>query len=1014
MKLKFRQQGFQAEAASAVCDFFKGQPRLIGTHLIDQGLNVQAATPGQDIGWNNHALVPELDSAALLANLRAIQIKNGLKPSDSLLKSPACDLNLTVEMETGTGKTYTYIKTMHELYKAYGWGKFIVVVPSIAIREGVFKTFQITEEHFAERYGEKIRFFLYNSANLAQISAFAQNDKINAMIINSQAFNARGADARRIDMRLDDFNSRRPIDVIAATRPVLIIDEPQSVEGKVTREKLARFAPLFALRYSATHRPDALYNMVYRLDAQDAYNRDLVKRIHVTGFRVSGTTATNSYLYLESVNLSSGEPTATLEYECKRKSGIVRTRSVLKEGDNLYPLSGDLEEYRDGYTISRLDGAGNFIEFLNGKKLVAGEVTGHVDEDRLRRLQIRETILAHFRREAANFARGVKTLSLFFIDEVAKYRQYDAVGEKVNGLYAKMFEEEYAIAVEEELAKLGNGPQEWLKWLKTRPASEAHSGYFSIDKKGGKYIDSKLKRGEAESADVDAYDLIMKDRERLLDPAEPVRFIFSHSALREGWDNPNVFQICALKRSGSETRKRQEVGRGLRLCVNSAGERMDSESLGALAKEVNILTVIAPESYSDFANGLQRELAEGVASRPRDVAPDLFEGETLRAPDRSDLTIGKRLATLIHEDLIKNGYVAAGQLTPKYHEDREKGGLKLLEEVAPYAASVVAILDSVYQPIKTTDARSQTARAELDQNKAASGTFKKLWSEINSKTRYTVKFDENELIANSIKALNRDLHIQKIYFTVEAGKMERIASREALERGEAFQKVASDTKQVAARASGSVRYDLLGKMVEQTGLTRGTIAKILAGIAPDVFDQYKQNPEDFIIKAGAIINSQKAAIIIERIQYDKLEERYSADIFAEARQSGEPGKNAMATKKHLYNYLIYDSETERKFAEEMERDKSKVELYVKLPKSFFIPTPMGNYNPDWAIAFYEGEVKHIYFVAETKGSADSLELRAIEEGKISCARKHFEEISSKAVKYDVVSNYQDLLNRIMK
>lgn len=1017
MKLQFKHQQFQADAAKAVCDVFQGQPYLTPTYLLDSGINVRGKLPGQDTGWNNQPLVPQLADALLLDNLRKVQLRNGLKPSDKLEKSQSCKLNLTIEMETGVGKTYTYIKTMYELNKAYGWSKFIVIVPSVAIREGVFKTFQITQDHFAEDYGKKIRFFIYNSANLSEINSFAQDSAINVMIINNQAFNARGKDARRIDMRLDSFGSRRPIDVLAKTNPILIIDEPQSVEGKVTREKLQKFNPLLTLRYSATHKSDSIYNMVYRLDAQEAYNRRLVKKIEVKGFRVSGTSANTGYLYLEAVNVSAADPTATLEFDCKGKQAVSRKRRVLKEGDNLFDLSNGLEEYRDGYTISGIDGRDNHIEFTNGLKIFAGQVIGHVDENQLRRLQIRETILSHFDREEQNFAKGIKTLSLFFIDEVAKYRQYDQAGQAQNGIYADMFEEEYANVLADKLGNLPINPA-YFEWLKSREAQGSHAGYFSIDKKGGKekVVDSKVKRGEDSSDDVDAYNLIMKDREKLLDMGQQVRFIFSHSALREGWDNPNVFQICTLKQSASETRKRQEVGRGLRLCVNNQGERMDEAKIGPQADDINLLTVIASDSYEDFTKGLQRELAESVSTRPCKVDTELFEGVTLRNDAGETLLIGEHLATLIHEDMVRRDYVEAGQFTEKYWTDRKNGKLELREEVAPYAATFMAILDSVYDPdaLKPEDARKKNVVIQMDDKKRSSDAFKKLWAQINAKSAYTVKFDEQELIAKSIKALDKNLHVQKIYFTVEAGRMDKIASKEDLEKGSAFNQYSGNIQKVSISGSGSIKYDLLGKIVTETGLTRSTVAKILSGISKGVFGQYRENPEDFIIKASNIINNEKAAIIIEHIVYNKIEANYDSDIFTEPGLRGQLGKNAIKTNKHLYDYLIYDSDNEKKFGSDLDKENNEVELYIKLPKKFYISTPMGKYNPDWAIAFHEGNVKHIYFVAETKGSLDSLELRAIENAKIECARKHFQAISSDKVKYDVVNSYQDLMNKVLQ
>ena len=572
MKLRFRHQKFQADAAKAVVDVFAGQPYLTPSYMMDKGYEGKtmegetfsqiSATEEQDFtGWSNHKIVPELSDRLILEHLQKIQRENQIEPSAKLEGR----YNLTIEMETGVGKTYTYIKTMYELNRAYGWSKFIVVVPSIAIREGVYKTFQITEEHFAEEYGKKIRFFIYNSAQLTEIDRFASDSSINVMIINSQAFNARGKDARRIYMKLDEFRSRRPIDIIAKTNPILIIDEPQSVEGKKTKENLKQFNPLLTLRYSATHKSDSIYNMVYRLDAMEAYNKRLVKKIAVKGISESGTSATESYVYLESINLSNAAPTATIQFDCKGKNGVRNVTRTVGERYNLYDNSGYMEEYKQGFVVSRIDGRDDSVEFLNGIKIFVGDVIGKVSEEQIRRIQIRETILSHIQRERELFYKGIKVLSLFFIDEVARYKQYDEAGQSVNGIYADIFEEEYNDIISNLQINLGE--DDYLKYLKSIPAEKTHAGYFSIDKKG-KMIDSKVARRETTTDDVDAYDLIMKNKELLLDrnpKKSPVRFIFSHSALREGWDNPNVFQICTLKQSSSEVRKRQEVGRGLRL-----------------------------------------------------------------------------------------------------------------------------------------------------------------------------------------------------------------------------------------------------------------------------------------------------------------------------------------------------------------------------------------------------------------------------------------------------------------
>ncbi|MDE7206318.1 MAG: DEAD/DEAH box helicase family protein, partial [Lachnospiraceae bacterium] len=618
MKLQFKHQKFQADAAKAVVDVFAGQPYLTPSYMMDKGNGYHQAsiTEEQDFtGWANQKIVPKLSDQLILEHLQKVQRNNQIAPSEQLEGR----YNLTIEMETGVGKTYTYIKTMYELNKHYGWSKFIIVVPSIAIREGVYKSFQVTQEHFAEEYGKKVRFFIYNSAQLTEIDRFASDNSINAMIINAQAFNAKGKDARRIYMKLDEFRSRRPIDIIAKTNPILIIDEPQSVEGKQTKKNLAEFHPLMTLRYSATHKSDSIYNMVYRLDAMEAYNKRLVKKIAVKGISETGSTATESYIYVESINLSKQAPTATIQFDVKGANGIRKVSRTVGIGYNLYDHSGQMEEYKEGFVVKWIDGRDDSIAFLNGMKLYVGEVIGKVDENQLRRIQIRETILSHLQRERQLFYKGIKVLSLFFIDEVAKYKQYDAAGQPVNGIYAEMFEEEYADII--STMQRESGDDEYMKYLEIINPSATHAGYFSVDKKGH-MVDSKVGRKETTTDDIDAYDLIMKNKELLLDrnpKKSPVRFIFSHSALREGWDNPNVFQICTLKQSSSDVRKRQEVGRGLRLCVNQDGERMDVNVLGNDVHNVNILTVIASESYDSFAKGLQSEIAETITDRPRAV-----------------------------------------------------------------------------------------------------------------------------------------------------------------------------------------------------------------------------------------------------------------------------------------------------------------------------------------------------------------------------------------------------------
>ena len=1018
MKLQFKHQKFQADAAKAVVDVFAGQPYLTPTYMMDRGSGTYQIGMNEEedfTGWRNQPLVPELSNRIILEQIQKIQRAYQITPSQKLEGE---GYNLTIEMETGVGKTYTYIKTMFELNKHYGWSKFIVVVPSIAIREGVYKSFEVTREHFAEEYGKKIRFFIYNSAQLTEIDRFASDSSINVMIINSQAFNAKGKDARRIYMNLDEFRSRRPIDIIAKTNPVLIIDEPQSVEGKQTKERLREFHPLLTLRYSATHKADSIYNMIYRLDAMEAYNKRLVKKIAVKGITESGSTSTESYVYLQSINLSKADPTATIQFDIKGVSGIRKVTKTVGIGFNLYDQSNGMEEYRNNFVVKSIDGRDDSVEFLNGIKIYAGDVIGKVSEEQLRRIQIRETILSHIERERQLYYKGIKVLSLFFIDEVAHYKQYDAAGNPSNGIFADMFEEEYHDIVEN--LQMGIGEDAYFHYLNSISVESTHAGYFSIDKKG-KMVNSKVGRKETTTDDVDAYDLIMKNKELLLDrdpKRSPVRFIFSHSALREGWDNPNVFQICTLKQSSSDVRKRQEVGRGLRLCVNQDGERQDANVLGNDVHNVNILTVIASESYDSFAKGLQSEIAEAVADRPRSITVDLFVGKVIKDSKGHEQVVDRDTADAIMYDLTVNRYIdKKGALTDKYYEDKANGTLQVAEDVVDSADSVVEIIDSIYDPkaMQFENARSNNVELKVDEEKLAMPEFKALWSKINAKSVYVVDFDTDELVQKAIASLDAKLRVSRIFFKVESGVMEEIKSKEALESGAAFIKETSSSygTKTQISANSSVKYDLVGKLVEETKLTRKDIIAILCGIQKSVFEQFKDNPEEFIIKAAALINDEKATAIIQHITYDVLDECYGTEVFTDPTIKGRLGINAMKAKKHLYDHVVFDSTNERDFATELDIN-TDVAVYVKLPDGFYISTPVGHYNPDWAIAFYEGKVKHIYFVAETKGSMSSMQLHLIEESKIHCAREHFKAISNGNVVYDVVDSYKSLMDKIMK
>src|SRR3990167_1792107 len=1034
MKLRFKHQKFQEDATNAICDVFSGQPNETRKFLVDQGESSNmTASVLERTGWANPEI--HLREQDLLKNLRDVQKANGIVPNSNVetltskvewgdgRKQNVTRPVFTIEMETGTGKTYTYIKTMYEMNARYGWSKFIIVVPSIAIREGVAKSFQITADHFKEEYGKACRYFIYNSTRLNELEQFADDPGINVMIINSQAFNASGKDARRIYMKLDSFRSRRPIDVIASVNPIVIVDEPQSVIGvtggkNVTRDSLGKFNPLFYVNYSATHREN--FNMVYRLDAVDAYQKQLVKKITVKGISIHGTTATNGYLYLQRINVypnKSPSATVVIEHNTKSGSGLGKKVKTFVHGDNIYDHSGEIEAYRDGYTIADINAREGYIEFTNGLQIQLGQVIGDSSEEDIRRIQIRETIMSHLEKERELFKKGIKVLSLFFIDEVAKYKYYDESGEQ-KGIHAQVFEEEYKNAIDLFFSQLPfDEDTDYRTFLERDEPHRIHAGYFSVDKKG-RAVDSEIKRGESESADVNAYDLIMKNKERLLSADEPVRFIFSHSALREGWDNPNVFQICTLRMSSGDIKKRQEIGRGLRLSVNKDGERMDAEVLGTHSvHDVNSLTVIANESYEDFARALQDEFYEVIRNRPKEVAPSLFEGQVWSDSAGNELEVDNSKAADIFVALKMAGLVKEGQLTDEYHdlsvELRTEKVSEVLgridESLTPYTDNVLQLVESVYNPKVNpivSDARNK-ATLNLDHEKFASKQFKELWERINKKTYYTVSFDESKLIDSCVGALNRNLRVSQTLVTITEGYLDSTTQNNPEMKKLVGKQVALE--EVAAK---NVTFDLIGEIAEPTRLTRKTVATVLQKIEPAVFKLFSVNPEEFIREAVKLIDEQKASTIIEHITYDTLDETWNAEeIFVDTTIGGEYGKNVADAKKHLFDKLRYDSSVEKQLGEDLDTADT-VEMYVKLPSGFYINTPMGKYNPDWAIAFKEGSVKHIYFVAETKGDTSDLQLREVERAKIECARRHFSKISDDTVKYSAVASYSELLSKV--
>ena len=996
MKLRYKHQRFQTEAALAVANAFTGQPKSDGQsdHIVDQGVH-QDLFVVKGFGNKNVILAPE----AVCENVRAIQTEHGLKPVEQLQQLQGVGTALTIEMETGTGKTYTYIKTMYELNARYGWTKFVVVVPSIAIREGVLKSFESMQEHFAQEYGKRMQYFMYNSKQLSKIDAFASDAGMHVMIINTQAFNAsmneeksKGARpdkaARIIFERRDEFGSRRPIDVLAQTHPIMIIDEPQSVLGvdkkNKTRKGIAMFKPLFTLLYSATHRKGDIYNMVYKLDAIDAYNQKLVKKIEVKGIRQIGSTATNGYVYLEEIVIGKGNPQARISFDIKTQTGTKQVSKLVDERFNLKEQSGGLVEYDNNFIVERIDGRQGIVRFLNGLTLHEGDAVGSVNEDYIRRIQIRETIRTHLERERQLFSQHIKVLSLFFIDHVDSYRLYE--GEDSKGKFAKMFEEEYNRVLSEMLPSFTD--EAYLRYLSDprNAASNVHQGYFSMDKKGK------------------------------LSLSEPVRFIFSHSALKEGWDNPNVFQICTLKNSDNETKKRQEVGRGMRLCVNQKGERQDADVLGDHVFDTNILTVIASESYDDFAKKLQTEMAEACADRPIVITAHLFEGRSYTMADGTNGKFDINQARVVYNALIRKDYVDDnGALTAQYFEDKRNDRLDF-EKANDWRDGIIAALDTVFDPAAVRPENGRKPKlAKLQKDNFAKKEFQNLWKRINRRTYYQVSFETSGLVKKAIEELDEKLRVTEIRIVVEGGSMDEIRDKESLEAGVAMNQGDVRTIHVTEAVGKEVTYDLIGQLVTATGLTRKTIVEILKGIKPETFSMFKMNPEEFIIKTGLIINDCKALAVIQSITYEKLNDEFSTDIFTVDALRGKLGINAIESKKSLYDLVVLDSMgVEKNFAESLERQDDVV-VYTKLPRGFYINTPMGKYNPDWAVAFREGSVKHVYFVAETKGNdLQGSHLRGIEGSKIACARKHFAAISENGYIYDVVTDYQALYDAVTK
>ncbi len=988
MKLYFEPNlDFQLQAIEAVCDLFQGQELCRTEFTVIKGAPGDMFLSGMefDLGIGNRLTLLDED---ILKNLQEVQLRNGL-PIDSTLRSG----DFTVEMETGTGKTYVYLRTIFELNKRYGFTKFVIVVPSVAIKEGVYKTLQITEDHFKSLYaGVPFDYFIYDSAKLGKVRNFATSSNIQIMVVTVGAINKKTVNNLYKDS--EKTGGEKPIDLIRATKPILIVDEPQSVDGGLKgkgKEALEAMNPLCALRYSATHVHK--HHMVYRLDAVDAYERKLVKQIEVAAATVQAGY-NKPYVRLVKVQSKHSVISAVVELDVQTKTGVKRKEVTVYDGDDLEQATG--REVYANHTIGEISvGKGNqYVElrYPGGEVfLQPGQAYGDVDRTALARQMIRRTIKEHLEKELRLRPRRIKVLSLFFIDEVAKYRQYDEEGNPVKGEYARIFEEEYARAIKR--------PEYQSLFKKVgfdHPPESVHNGYFSIDRKrlGGKMVEVVKDTHGDSKADEDTYSLIMRDKERLLSLNEPLKFIFSHSALREGWDNPNVFQICTLRNIRTERERRQSIGRGLRLCVDQSGHRVRGF-------EVNTLTVVANESYEDFAKNLQKEIEEDTGIRFGVVEKHQFAAIPVVTADGSEKPLGAEQSEALWTFLKDKGYLDSKErVQDLLRTALRENTLELPPEFEPQKEKIIGILKKATGrlEVKNADERRQV---KLRKEVFLSEDFKDLWERIKHKTTYRLSFDNEKLIAECVQAIAEAPPISKT----------RLQWRKAdipIGRAGVWAEERDGAATITLDEQDIELPDLLTELQDRTQLTRRTLLKILKDSGR--LDGFKRNPQAFIDLAADAINKAKQLALVDGIKYQRLGEYYVQELFEQEELSGYLKNMLQNTKKSVYEHVVYDSPTERRFAEEMERFDA-VKLYAKLPGWFKVPTPLGSYNPDWAVLVDTDEGEKLYFVVETKGSVHANDLRHKEGAKIACGKRHFEaiaEVHENPAKYVVATEWRDV------
>ncbi|MPQ43161.1 type III restriction-modification system endonuclease [Clostridium tarantellae] len=964
MKIKFdKDLAYQNNAVNSVIKVFEGQT-IAQDNFTVSILNENVGMFENELGIGNRLILSNDD---ILENMQDIQENNGLAVSNALREKT---LNLSVEMETGTGKTYVYLKTILELNKRYGFTKFIIVVPSLAIKEGVYKSLQITKEHFKEIYDNTIyNYFIYDSQKLEQVRNFATSSNIEIMVINIDAFRKSFTDPKKetsaniIHRANDKLNGHKPIEFIEQTNPIVIIDEPQSVDTTPkSKEAIASLNPLIILRYSATHKEKV--NLVYKLDSVDAYEEELVKQIEVISVMPKNS---NNKAYIKLVNTSNVKETisAKVEVDVLEKGKVKRITKTVKKGTNLEDITN--RDLYQGFIIDEIncEKGKEYITFTSNDILIEkGESHGDIDNDELKRVQIRKTIEEHLNKELALTKHGIKVLSLFFIDKVANYRYYDENGNPQKGKYALMFEDEY-----KKFIRKSKYHTLFMDVDIDSLVEEVHNGYFSQDSKG------KLKDTKGNTlADEDAYALIMKDKEKLLSFDSKLKFIFSHSALREGWDNPNVFQICTLNETKSEIKKRQEIGRGLRLAVNQKGERVHGH-------DINTLTVMVNESYEDFVNKLQKEIEVDQGMKFGLVEKHIFANIPFKTIENGTVEkVGSKNSEKIWTFLKEEEYIdSKGIIKDKLKLDLKNETLALPVEFKDIQIQVSEKLTRLTGELKNIKDGSKKREIKINKEVFLSQEFIDLWERIKYKTTYSVDFDSEELINNCIKAMDYDLN-------VSSSKIEVVKAQTKIDvsgvKGKEKDRVLFDVDEKV------ILPDILTYLQNETNLTRKTLANLL--IRSEKLDLFKKNPSKFMQEVAFIIKRTLKGLIVDGIKYEKIgDEEYAVqEVFKDEELYGYLSKDIIESNRSVYNYVKYDSDIECGFAEKLENN-DKIKVYAKLPREFKVDTPIGPYNPDWAILLEKDGEEKLYFVVETKGTNKLSLLRDDEKGKIKCGKKHF-------------------------